>query len=52
MKRFLYFIFLTAALCSCEKLPTGPDDIPDTVVALFRNAVNSCCCILILFLRD
>ena len=30
MKRFLYFIFLTAALCSCEKLPTGPDDIPDT----------------------
>ena len=30
MKRFLYFIFLTAALYSCEKLPTGPDDIPDT----------------------
>lgn len=30
MKRFGFIILVVGVICSCQKLPTGPDQIPDT----------------------
>ena len=30
MKKYLFVLMLVTAVCGCKKLPTGPEDIPDT----------------------